>query len=67
MLSIGTNLKICRKEKGLRQEEIAERVGITQGLYSRYENDAAIPTAVMMKLLADIFGVPVGDLYKEIN
>lgn len=67
MLSIGSNLKNYRQAAGLTQEEMAKMLGITQGMYSRYECDARMPTVMMMKLLADTFGVSVGDLYKETN
>lgn len=56
------NLKKFRKEKGIGQIELAEKLGITQSSYSRYESGARdIPTDILSKL-ADYFGVTIDDI-----
>jgi len=56
------NLKKFRKEKGFGQIELAEKLGITQSSYSRYESGARdIPTDILSKL-ADYFGVTIDDI-----
>jgi XRE family transcriptional regulator, regulator of sulfur utilization len=39
-----TNLRRLRKERGLTQEQLAERVGMEQGYYSRIERGRVTPS-----------------------
>lgn len=58
MLTIGENLKKIREDKvKLRQEDVANALGISTKAYSNIENNIADITLTRLKELADIFGV----------
>lgn len=50
-------LKELRKEHNFRQEEIAEKLGITTSAYGFYEQGKTIPNAVTIVFLADLYDV----------
>jgi transcriptional regulator with XRE-family HTH domain len=52
---IATRLKLKRKEKGLKQAEVAERLGIVQSTYAYYETGRNEPDIETLSKLADIF------------
>ena len=52
-------LKEQRKLYGLTQREIAERLGMSQPSYIRYENGTAEPSQENLVKIADIFDVSV--------
>ena len=49
-------LKELRKDKGITQKEMAQRMGRSQSCYSDYENGVRNMPLVMLDLLADILG-----------
>ena len=49
----------ARHEKGWTQRELAEKIGVSQGLISNYENGASTPTEAALKRLSAVLGVPV--------
>ena len=55
-------LKGLRKEKGLTQKELANKIGITKLTISNWENEKRSIGSKKAKLLADFFGVSVGYL-----
>ncbi len=50
----GENLRIIRQAKGISQEVMAERLGISQTTYSKIEKSAKIPSPGMVKKIAII-------------
>ena len=58
-------LKILRKQKGLKQIEVANALGITQNSYSRYENGYRQPDIEMLKKLASFYDVTLDDLLEN--
>lgn len=52
-MKIAENLKMKRKEVGLSQKEIAEKVGVHQTLIAQYENGLKIPSLATACLIAD--------------
>ena len=61
-IKIGKFIAICRKEKGLTQMELAERLCITDKAVSKWERGIALPDASIMLLLSDILGISVNEL-----
>ena len=59
------NLKAKRLEKGMTQNEVADRCGITQCAYSYYEIGKRQPKPEMLKKLATVLDCTVDDLLKE--
>ncbi len=51
-----------RKEMGLSQEELAEKVFVTRQAVSRWENGDTTPNTETLKLLSKLFGVSINTL-----
>ena len=56
-MSIGTNIKRIRREKGITQEKLAELLGITPSAISQWETDRVLPDITQIPLLCSIFDV----------
>lgn len=54
---LGKRLLFLRKEKNLRQSDVAQGVGIGIFTYQRYEYGEREPQASVLKALADFFDV----------
>ena len=55
-------LKSLRQKKQMKQEEVAEKVGITQAAYSQFELGQTKPRTIVRKKLEALFGQPIQDL-----
>ena len=60
--SIGKTIKDLRKSRGLTQEELAERIGVTAQAISKWENESGMPDLSQIVPLAHIFGVSTDTL-----
>ena len=59
---LGENIRRFRKAKGLRQEELAERVHVVRQTVSKWENGLSVPDAEQLRDLAAVLNVPVSAL-----
>lgn len=60
--TLGSRIARLRRDKGLTQVELAERLGVTQPAVSDYENDdIRVPADVVLKI-ATILGVSTDEL-----
>ncbi len=57
------NLKLARIKKGLTQEALAAKVGITRTIYSNIERGKTEPTRDIMKKLSETLDTPIMDLF----
>lgn len=55
-------IKKYREEKGYTQEEVARRLGVTQGAVWQWENGKTLPRPATLCELADILGTTVKKL-----
>ncbi len=55
MVDFGAKLKTLRKEAGITQTELAERLGVTKAAVSYYELQERIPSPDIIVRLAKIF------------
>lgn len=62
MNEILANIEAIRKEKGLKQAVIAERLGIAQSSYSRYFTDADDMKLSLLLQISDILQVSLVDI-----
>lgn len=53
-----------RKEKGMTQQELADRLGLTNKAISKWETGEAFPETAQLVPLADVFGVSVDELLR---
>ena len=56
------NIKKARLDAGLTQIEVAEKLGVAQAQYARWENGGRNPKDETVKKLAEIFGVTFDNL-----
>lgn len=57
MVNFGKKLKILRKDAGLTQADLAERLGVTKSVVSYYELHERNPSPEVLASLANIFHV----------
>lgn len=60
--SIGNRISQFRKEKGITQEEMAEKLGVTPQAVSKWENDISYPDILLLPQIAKMLGVTVDEL-----
>jgi len=65
MNTIGTKIRKIREERGIKQEFIADEMGITQSSYGRLEKDDNRLTATKLIKIAEILNVSVSVLFGE--
>lgn len=61
-MSLGNNLFQARKKKGLSQEEVAEKLGISRQTVSKWETDETLPDIRQAKRLAVLYGMSLDEL-----
>ena len=60
--TIGKFVATCRKEKGLTQKQLAEKLNITDRAVSKWETGKSIPDAAIMLDLCKILGISANEL-----
>lgn len=61
-MSLGNNLFHVRKKKGLSQEEVAEKLGVSRQTISKWETDETLPDIRQSKHLAVLYGLSLDEL-----
>lgn len=61
-IKIGKFIAALRKEKGLTQEQLGEKLGVTNKTISRWENGNYMPDVEMLTLLSKEFGASINEL-----
>ena len=64
-MDIGGNIKKLRLQRGLTQEELAERCELTKGYISQLENDLASPSIATLVDILSILGVTPDSFFSE--
>lgn len=59
------NLIKLRKQRGLTQDAVAERIHVVRQTVSKWEKGLSVPDADALRRLAELFEVPVGTLLGE--
>ena len=60
--TIGKRIAALRREKGLKQEELAQAMGVSAQAVSKWENDQSCPDISLLPKLAKYLGVSVDTL-----
>lgn len=60
--AIGKFIAACRKEKGLTQMQLAEKLNLTNRAVSKWETGKSCPDVSIMLELCDILGITVNEL-----
>ena len=64
MKSIGETIENLRKQKGMTQSELAEKMNVTDKAVSKWERDLSCPDINTISKLADVLDVSVEELLK---
>ena len=59
---IGKFIALCRKEKGLTQAQLGEKLNISDRAVSKWETGKCMPDSSIMLELCDILGITVNEL-----
>lgn len=62
LLKTGKFIAELRKEKGLTQEQLGEKVGVTNKTVSRWETGNYLPSVEVLLILSELFGVSINEL-----
>ena len=62
-IKIGKFIQEKRKEKNITQNELAEKLNISDRAISKWENGNCLPDAGNMPILCDILGITINDLF----
>lgn len=55
-------LKAARINVGLKQEDAAKKLGITQDTLSNWENGKTFPNVPQIKRIEDLYGLPYSEI-----
>lgn len=61
-LNLSENIRLCRKQKNLTQEHLAESLDVTVGAVSKWESGATMPEIETLVRIADFFDLSVDAL-----
>jgi len=61
-IQFANRLVALRKEKGLSQEELAEKIGVSRQAISKWENGESAPDTDNLISLADVYGISLDEL-----
>ena len=62
-MSIGKNIARLRKEMGLTQGELGEKIGVSNQAVSKWESEMCSPDIMLLPKLADVFECSIDDLF----
>lgn len=57
--TLGKRIAMLRKEKGLTQKQLSEKLGVSAQAVSKWENDINCPDIALLPLLSRILNVTV--------
>lgn len=62
MQNVGSFLAQLRKEQGLTQEQLGEKLGVSNKTVSRWENGNYLPPVELLQQLAQLYGLSINEL-----
>ena len=60
---IGNFIAECRKEKNMTQQELADKLGVTDRAISHWENGRRLPDYSLLKDLCDVLSISINELF----
>lgn len=66
-MTLGYKIKLLRKENGLTQLELGDKLGLSKANISKYESNVHEPSIETLNKLSDIFNVSVDYLLGRTN
>ena len=62
LIKIGEFLAKLRKEQGWTQEQLGEKLGVTNKTVSRWENGNYLPPVEVLQLLSELYGLTMNEI-----
>ena len=62
-MSIGKNIAKYRKAKGLTQEELGAKLGVTNQAVSKWESEVSMPDVMLLPEIANALNITLDNLY----
>ena len=62
-MSIGKNIAKYRKSKGLTQEELGAKLGVTNQAVSKWESEVSMPDVMLLPEITNALNITLDDLY----
>ena len=56
-MSIGKNIALLRRAKGLTQAELGDLLGVSNQAVSKWESEMSMPDVMLLPEIAKVFGV----------
>lgn len=66
-MSMGKNIAEFRKRKGFTQEELGQKLSVTNQAVSKWESETSMPDVMMLPRIAEALNVTLDDLFAERN
>lgn len=66
-MNVAERIQYLRKAKGMSQEELANRIGVSRQAVSKWESEQSMPDLEKIVLMSDLFGVTTDYLLKGIE
>lgn len=66
-MNISDRIQSLRKMKGISQEELADKIGVSRQAVSKWENEQSIPDLDKVIIMSDYFGVTTDYILKGIE
>ena len=64
-MSMGKNIAYFRKSKGYTQEELGQKIGVTNQAISKWESEASMPDIMLLPQIAKALDVTLDDLFAD--
>lgn len=64
-VSIGKRIYQIRKEKNLSQEELANLIGVSRQIVSKWESDQSVPLVDKLKKMSEVLGVSYEEILQK--
>lgn len=64
-MKLEEKLQLLRKQNGLSQEQLADRLGVARQTISKWETGQAVPELNGLILLSDLYGITIDRMVKE--
>ena len=61
-MNLGNNISAIRKAKGMTQEELAAKLGVSPQAVSKWENNLSCPDITLLPEISKFFGISVDEL-----
>lgn len=66
-MNIADRIQMLRKQKGISQEQLADEIGVSRQLVSKWENEQAIPDTERITILSEYFNTTTDYILKGIE